>query len=149
MVSARYLNRVEDTGDFTVVSLLHINSELPNASSYRPASKPKTATLNNIAITRANLIMSKPTKLELQEAIEEATRMRDKGEDPHYIAKSLLNCNYRINFLEHVMDSAKHYLHSGLAAHEHTILIQTISAAETASRELEEEKIDFGLDSGE
>jgi hypothetical protein len=109
----------------------------------------ETAILSSITIEQVNEAMPKPTKFELQQALKEATWMREKEQDPSHLAKCLLSHNYRIKFLENVMDCAKHYLHSGLAAHEHVELMKAIEAAEVASRELEEGKIDFGLDPGE
>ncbi len=40
--------------------------------------------------------MSKPTEDELQAALTEAARLREEGEDHYFLAKSLLNLNYRL-----------------------------------------------------
>jgi len=72
--------------------------------------------------------MGKPTKEELKIALEEAGRMREQGEDPHFIAKSLLNLNYRMGFLEKVMRATEVYLR-GEGGHEHSVLLRTIEEA--------------------
>ena len=69
--------------------------------------------------------MGKPTKDELQQALDEAARMREHDEDPQFIAKSLLNLHYRMGFLEKVMHAAELYLR-GEGAREHTLLLRAI-----------------------
>ena len=39
--------------------------------------------------------MGMPTEAELREALAEAARMREQGEDRHHLAKALLNLEYR------------------------------------------------------
>ena len=51
--------------------------------------------------------MAKPTPEELKTALQHAVQMREQGEDIYFMAKSLLNLNYRIKYLEEVMDKAK------------------------------------------
>lgn len=70
--------------------------------------------------------MGKPTDEELTQALAEASRMREQDEDPHHVAKALLNMQYRFKHLEKVLHAAEHYLHSGLAASEHTKLVKAI-----------------------
>ncbi|MDX9768621.1 MAG: hypothetical protein RBT51_14850 [Ectothiorhodospiraceae bacterium] len=70
--------------------------------------------------------MSKPTAEELKEALEEAGHMREAGQDPHHIAKSLLNLNYRFNHLEKVLQAAERLLHGGMASTDHATLIRAI-----------------------
>ena len=77
--------------------------------------------------------MGKPTPEELNTALQHAVQMREKGEDLYFMAKALLNLNYRLKYLEDVLDKAKLYLHSGEAAVEHGILLNAIEAAEKAS----------------
>jgi len=77
--------------------------------------------------------MGKPTTEELEKALNHAVQLREQGEDYYFMAKSLLNLNYRIKFLEEVMDKAKLYLHSGEAAVEHGLLVNAIEEAEKAS----------------
>jgi hypothetical protein len=73
--------------------------------------------------------MGKPTEEELERALEEAKRMREQGEDPHFIAKALLNLNYQNEFLIKVMRAVENYLHSGMAEREHAQLIKAIEKA--------------------
>lgn len=90
--------------------------------------------------------MGRPTKTQLTEALAEAARMREAEEDPHFVAKALLSHNYRIHVLEQVLDAAGHYLHSGLAPHEHTELVKAIAAAEEAARPVGADQEGFGLE---
>jgi len=70
--------------------------------------------------------MGKPTELELKDALEEAIRMREERDDPKFIAKALLNLNYRIGYLEKVKNAAERYVRFGLAEHEHTALLKAL-----------------------
>lgn len=69
--------------------------------------------------------MSKPTEEELKQALAEAARMREQGEDPHHVAKALLNLHFRFRFLEDVLVAAEHYLR-GQDVHEHARLVRAI-----------------------
>ena len=90
--------------------------------------------------------MGVPTEEELQTALLEAARMREKGEDPHHIAKALLNHHYRIKQLEKVMHAAELYFRSGNAGQEHTALVQAIEAAKYASSNTaDRDELDHGL----
>jgi len=90
--------------------------------------------------------MPRPTPAELEIALAEAARMREQQEDPLFLAKTLLNQNYRLGMLERVLDAAKHYLHSGLAPHEHALLERAIAEADHASRPLGDQRERFGLE---
>lgn len=70
--------------------------------------------------------MGKPTEQELQIALTEAARMRESGEDPHYVAKALLNHNYRLKYLEDVLRAAEIYTRSGLGSTAHLKLVSAI-----------------------
>lgn len=71
--------------------------------------------------------MGTPTNDELQMALDEAARMREHDEDPHFLAKSLLNIQYRFKHLEQVLHSVELYLHSGQSATEHSHLVRAIA----------------------
>jgi hypothetical protein len=73
--------------------------------------------------------MGKPTETEFQEALREAQRMREQGEDAHHVAKALLNLNYQSEFLLGVLQAAENYLQSGMAETEHTRLVKAIEKA--------------------
>lgn len=72
--------------------------------------------------------MGKPTKEELQEALETAAQMREQDDDPHHIAKALLNLNYRMGYMEKVLLAAELYMR-GMAVHEHAELEKAIEEA--------------------
>lgn len=78
--------------------------------------------------------MGKPSEEELNQALAVARYMRESGKDPYSLAKALLHLHYRTGLLEHVMQAAVAYLHSGLAEHEHTQLMRAIEAVEQAER---------------
>lgn len=73
--------------------------------------------------------MGKPTEEEFAAALKEAQRMREQGEDPHHVAKALLNMNYQSSFLRGVLQAAENYLNSGMAEREHTLLLRAIEKA--------------------
>ena len=86
--------------------------------------------------------MGKPSDSELECALAEAGRLREAGEDRHFLGKALLNCHYQQAFLLEVLHAAEDYLHSGLAEREHTRLKLAIEKARaidqhTAHREEE------------
>ncbi|MEJ2508322.1 MAG: hypothetical protein P8009_02395 [Gammaproteobacteria bacterium] len=76
--------------------------------------------------------MGKPSEQELSRALAVAKYMRESGQDPYWLAKSLLNLNYRVSNLEQVMRAAEAYLRSGLAEREHTQLVRAIQAVRRA-----------------
>jgi hypothetical protein len=90
--------------------------------------------------------MGVPTAEELQTALQQAAQMREHGEDPHHVAKALLNHNHRIGKLENVMHAAELYLRSGEGGHEHAELVKAIKSAKNASsNSADHEKLDYGL----
>ncbi len=70
--------------------------------------------------------MGTPTREELSIALEHAAQMREKGDDPFHMAKSLLSINYRFTELEHVYEALEHYLNSGQAVEAHAALIKAV-----------------------
>ena len=76
--------------------------------------------------------MSKPTEQELQAALELAKQMREQGKDPHSIAKSLLSHQYRIGYLEEVLQAVERYFRSGMAEDEHRRLLKSLEKARQA-----------------
>ena len=77
--------------------------------------------------------MGKPTESELEIALAKAAEMRESGQDGQFVAKSLLNLNYRMGFYDELLEKAKLYLHSGEGAHEHSMLLKAIEKVEEAS----------------
>jgi hypothetical protein len=76
--------------------------------------------------------MSRPTDAELEIALKRAAYLHEQSEDDYFLGKSLLNHHYRLNLLEHVHQAAKHYLHTGNGAREHSELLKAIEEAEKA-----------------
>jgi len=70
--------------------------------------------------------MGKPTKEELEQALAEAGRMREKGEDPDHLAKCLLNHDYRLKQFEQLYEMIEHYIHSGQSDIEHGKLLRLL-----------------------
>ena len=90
--------------------------------------------------------MGVPSKEELDIALTEAARMREQGEDPHHLAKALLNHNYRIEVLEKVLRAADLYIHSGQSGQEHSQLVRAIEIAKKANTNSSDAKVlDHGL----
>ncbi len=76
--------------------------------------------------------MSKPSDEELATALKMAEQMRDKNIDPFFVAKSLLSHNYRIRYLEEILQTADRYINQGMSEQEKTHLIRTIQKAKDA-----------------
>lgn len=78
--------------------------------------------------------MGRPTKEELAAALAEAARMREQGEDEHFVAKSLLNHDYRLKLYEQLYQSVEHYLRSGQSDTEHGKLMKIIDKIRSDER---------------
>ena len=78
---------------------------------------------------RLEVRMGKPTRQESGQALEKAKNMREHGEDPDFLAKALLNCNYQTGYLLAVLHAAENYLRSGLSEREHAMLQMAIERA--------------------
>ena len=90
--------------------------------------------------------MGMPTETELSTALVEAGHMREQGNDPKYLAKCLLNMNYRLAQLEKVMKAAELLYHSGMAVQEQTRLRKAIEdAKENIARTKRNERLDWTL----
>ena len=76
--------------------------------------------------------MGMPTDQELKLALAEAGRMRETGNDPHHVAKALLNLQYQWQQLEKVRQAAEQFLHSGMAATEHQRLARALKEVREA-----------------
>ncbi len=76
--------------------------------------------------------MGMPSKDELEQALVEAARMREQGDDPNHLAKALLNLNYQNEQLKHVLAAVELYLNSGMAVTEHQKLKKAIISARNA-----------------
>lgn len=91
--------------------------------------------------------MSKPTADELDHAIRKAITMKETGEDPDFLAKTLLNHHYRIRYLEEVLAAADRFMNHGMAEQERLHLLKSIDKAREAEyRTSGLEREDFGLE---
>ncbi len=91
--------------------------------------------------------MSKPTDTELKHALKTAIEMKELGKDPDFLAKALLNHNYRLKYLTELLKIADRYLNHGMADHERTLLLSAINKANAAEdRTAGFERGDFGLE---
>lgn len=91
--------------------------------------------------------MGKPTQQQLERALNAATDMREADGDPHFIAKSLLNCHYRLEHLEKVFKLTEHYLKAGQDEQNHAKLLTAIAhyhQLEDRTAAVDQRK--FGLD---
>lgn len=72
--------------------------------------------------------------------------MRDHKTDASFIAKALLNYNYRFKYLEEILHAAGRYINQGISEQEHTHLVRAIEKAKKAeSFTSNEERSHFGL----
>ena len=76
--------------------------------------------------------MAMPTPEELKTALAEAGRMREQSEDPHFIAKSLLNLNYQNEQLKEVLKMADKFMRTGMNVIDHQKLKKAIENARRA-----------------
>ena len=91
--------------------------------------------------------MSKPTTEEKESALKMAAHMRDKNIDPFFIAKTLLNHNYRIKHLEDVLHASDRYINCGMSEQERSHLIRSIEKAKQVdSNTSGKQRSSFGLE---
>lgn len=84
--------------------------------------------------------MGKPSTHELRHALDRAIEMRESGNDPDFLAKSLLNLHYRLLKAEKAVESARRYLHSGQSPTEHRDLLLAVQEAERAGEDFAPEE---------
>ncbi len=90
--------------------------------------------------------MGVPTEQELQTALAEAARMREHGEDPHHLAKVLLNLHFRLELMDKVVHAAELYMRSGQSPQEHARLVRAIETVKNAERNSStHDRLDYGL----
>ena len=88
----------------------------------------------------------KPTKEELHAALAEAEQIRERKEDSHFLAKSLLYLYQRNEDLEQILTHLERYLGFGFPVDEHTRLEKLIEAAKLREQlAVGEESEAFGL----
>jgi len=91
--------------------------------------------------------MSKPTDIELKTALVAAATMKEHDKDPFFIAKALLNHNYRLKYYEDLLKSADRYMNHGQAEHERMKLLKCIEdIKDIESRISNRQSENFGLE---
>lgn len=76
-----------------------------------------------------------------------AIQVREKRIYPFFLAKSLLNHNYRIGYLEKVLKAADRYLNRGMADSERVALLKSIEKAKDAESHTAQQVLEsFGLE---
>ncbi|MDH5423495.1 MAG: hypothetical protein OEY29_00705 [Gammaproteobacteria bacterium] len=91
--------------------------------------------------------MSKPTDEELKTALRKAINMKENDQDPDFLAKSLLNHHYRLNYLLDLLFAADRYLNHGMADNEHRTLLMLLEKAKSAEEQVAKiEHYNFGLE---
>lgn len=80
--------------------------------------------------------MGKPSTHELREALDRAIAMRESGQDPHFVAKTLLNLHYRLLKAERAVAAARHYLHSGQSPDGRRELLSALQDSDLAGMDL-------------
>lgn len=86
-----------------------------------------------------------PTPEQISQALQEAERMREQNQDPAMVGHSLLYLHQRNQLLEEVLNRVKHYLHSGEAPREHTLLTHAIDKADAGQRRPHSDDVPLGL----
>ncbi len=90
--------------------------------------------------------MSKPTAEELELALATARMMREKGDDPCFVAKALLNCHYQSSYLRDVLQAVQEYLRSGQSEASHTRLLRAVEKVrQVDDRDSHTERPSLGL----
>ena len=88
----------------------------------------------------------KPSEANMAAALAEAQRMREEGEDYHYLAKTLIYLNKRNQSLEKILKHLEYFLQFGMPAEEHARLLKLVEAIrEQDLYEREADEIGFGL----
>jgi len=91
--------------------------------------------------------MSKPTDAELKTAMTAAAAMKERDDDLAFIAKTLLNHNYRLKYYEDLLKYADLYMNHGQAEHDHMELLRCIDKIkEIESYTAHESPDGFGLE---
>ena len=90
--------------------------------------------------------MSKPMEIELKTALIAAQTMKEHDKDPFYLAKALLNHNFRLNHYEELLKAADSYMNRGQSDHDRMVLLKCIEKIkELESRISNETHSSFGL----
>jgi len=80
--------------------------------------------------------MSKPTEIELKTALVAAATMKEHDKDPFFIAKTLLNHNFRLKHYEELLKAADRYMNHGQAERERMKLLKCIEQIKEAENKI-------------
>ncbi len=88
----------------------------------------------------------KPTDEQLEKALQRAEQMRERDDDPDFLAKSLLYLHQRDQMLEKVLEHLELFLRFGLPVDEHMKLVRLVEEAK-AQQQMDkgEDVADLGL----
>ena len=90
--------------------------------------------------------MSKPTNIELKTALVAAATMKEHDKDPFFLAKTLLNHNFRLKYYEDLLTAADRYMNHGQAEHERMKLLRCIEKIKDEETRISKiERGSFGL----
>lgn len=78
------------------------------------------------------IFIKKPALEQIEMAVAAAEKLRE-GDDPENVGHYLLYLHERNRHLEDVYSHVYHYLRSGMAAREHSMLLRAIEKAEKAA----------------
>lgn len=78
------------------------------------------------------IFIKKPSPEQIEQALAVGNHLRET-EDPDFVGHYLLYLHERNKHLEDVYSHVYHYLHSGMAAREHSMLLRAIEKAEKAA----------------
>jgi len=91
--------------------------------------------------------MSKPSDIELKTALVAAATMKEHDKDPFFIAKALLNHNYRLKHFEELLKAADRYMNHGQAERERMKLLKCIEKIKDAENRITRSSNEsFGLE---
>ena len=87
--------------------------------------------------------MSKPTEIELKTALVAAATMKEHDKDPFFVAKTLLNHNFRLKHYVELLKVADRFMNHGQADQVRMELMRCIEKVK--SIEEQNDHTDFGL----
>ena len=90
--------------------------------------------------------MLKPSEAQLASASAEADALREAERDEAHLGHCYRYLEVRNEALEQVLEAVEHYLNSGQAPHEHSMLLKAVDTARSQAREPDApDDGDFGL----
>jgi len=91
--------------------------------------------------------MSKPTETELKTALIAAQTMKEHDKDPFFLAKSLLNHDYRLKYFEDLLKAADLYMNHGQSEYDRLQLLHQIEKVRHEELRIsKQDEKDFGLE---